>query len=113
MPHTPFIGPDGKDWPSVTEVGDVLAKPALYRFYADNGWDGAEQIKHDSAAIGQEFHDGIFHRFNGTTTPISLQAEQMVDEFFDEFVKPYQVVPIALEQKVINHAKRYHGSFDG
>ena len=115
MGHTDFVGPDGKNWPSVTEVCDVISKPGLYPFYGEHGTEGAKRIMEEAGAIGTEFHDEIFHRLNGSKNPIqpSPQACLMVDEFFNSFIKPYQVVPVALEQKVINYAKRYHGSYDG
>lgn len=115
MPHQDYIGPDGKPWPSVTEVGDVLSKPSLYRFYADNGWDGAIKIASEAASIGTEFHNEIYHRLSGLVNPNppKQQAKEMVDVFFKEFVTPYKVEPVILEQHVINNEKRYHGSFDG
>lgn len=115
MPHVEFTGPDGKPWPSVTEIGDVLSKPGLYRFYADNGWDGAEKIKIESGKIGTEFHNEVYHRLSGSANPDkpSAQALAMVETFFKEFVVPYKVTPIELEKHVVNSKYRYHGSFDG
>lgn len=116
MGHTPFVAPDGStDWPSITQVGDVIAKPGLYKFYAENGLEGAEKIKNETAGIGTQFHEGVYHRFNGSKPiiPITPQAQVMIDAFFDKFVTPYKVQPIRLEQKVWNLDLRTHGTFDG
>lgn len=115
MPHTPFTAPDGStDWPSVTQVGDVLAKPGLYKFYGEHGLDEAEAIKVAAGNIGTQFHEGVFHRFNGTTPTIPIaEAQALVDTFFEEFVKPYKVEPIQLETKVHSLEVRTHGTFDG
>lgn len=116
MSHTPFTAPNGDtDWPSVTQVGDVLAKPSLYKWFAEQGLENAERIKVEAGAIGTDYHTGIYHRFNGTvpTAPISAQAQGMVDKFFEEFVKPYKVEPESLEKKVYNEEFRTHGTYDG
>lgn len=114
MSHTPYIGPDGKEWPSVTRVGDVLAKPQLYAYYAKHGMDGATANKDAAAEVGKLFHDGIYHRFNGTqpTEPLTPQAQAMVDKLFDEFVKPYKVTVESMETKVISNEYRTHGTYD-
>lgn len=116
MAHSNFTAPNGDtDWPSVTQVGDVLAKPGLYKFYAEHGMEGAEVIKNDTASIGTQFHEGVFHQFNGSKPiiPMSAQAIGMVDSFFAGFVKPYKVEPISLEKKVWSETYRTHGTFDG
>ena len=93
----------------------MIAKPGLYKFYAENGLEGAEKIKNDTASIGTQFHEGVYHRFNGSkpAIPITPQAQGMIDAFFDKFVQPYKVQPISLEQKVWNIDLRTHGTFDG
>ncbi len=114
MAHSEFIGPDGKVWPSVTKVGDVLAKPQLYAWYAKHGVDGAKKIKDDAGDIGIMFHDGIYHRFNGTSpsTPLTPQAQNMVNAFFNEFVTPYKVQVESMETKVVSNEYRTHGTYD-
>lgn len=116
MGHTPFTAPNGDtDWPSITQVGDVLAKPSLYKWYGEKGLVEAERIKVETAAIGTEFHLGVYERLAGTPTRTALspQAQLMVDSFFDKFITPYKVQPISLEQKVFNEEHRTHGTFDG
>lgn len=114
MPHTPYIAPDGStDWPSVTEVGGIVAKPGLYKFYATHGMAGVQKILDDTALIGLEYHQGIHDRFRGKPETYTTIAKDMVDAFFNEFVAKYQVKPISLEQKVVNIPERYHGTYDG
>lgn len=116
MAHTGFIAPNGEsDWPSVTAVGDILAKPQLYKWYAEKGLEEAERIKVAAGSVGTQYHEGIYARFNGSqpTIPIEPQAQGMIDEFFKEFVKPYKVQPESLETKVHNLEVRTHGTYDG
>lgn len=114
MPHTEFIGPNGEtDWPSVTQVCDVPSKPQLYAFYAKHGLDGVAKILADTGDIGREFHGGIQARFEGKPEMYTTDAQAMVDAFFNDFVKPYKVVPITLETKVVSLKDRYHGTYDG
>lgn len=114
MGHTEYVGSDGKVWPSVTRVCDVLAKPQLYKWYAEKGLAEAERIKKSSGDIGTQYHEAIFARFNGTppSIPIEAQAQGMVDKFFKEFVTPYKVQPESLETKVVNEELRTHGTYD-
>lgn len=114
MPHTPYVAPNGEtDWPSVTEVGDVIAKPALYQFYAKHGTEGVRAILDATGLIGTEYHQGIQDRFTGKPETYTTNAKALVDAFFAEFVKPYNVQPITLESKVVNITERYHGTYDG
>lgn len=115
MPHTPYTSPTGEtDWPSVTEVMDVLSKPGLYQFYAKHGMEGVASILASTGDIGNEFHAGIQARFQGTQEVYTTtSAKEMVDAFFEDFVKPYNVKPITLETKVVSVANRYHGTYDG
>lgn len=93
----------------------MIAKPGLYPFYAKHGVNGAKGIMEWTAAIGTEFHEGVYARFMGvnSTITIGLRAQMMVDRFFAEFVAPYKVTPITLETKVVNLKERYHGTYDG
>ncbi len=115
MGHSEYIDPvSGKVWPSVTRVTDILAKPQLYAYYAKHGMEGATANKDAAASVGTMFHDGIYHRFNGTTPtePLTTQAQAMVDKFFDEFVKPYKVAVESMELKVVSNEFRTHGTYD-
>lgn len=116
MPHSPFTAPSGEtDWPSVSSIGDVIAKPGLYPFYAKHGVNGARGIMEWTADIGSQFHEAVYARLMGVspTGTIGLRANMMVDKFFKEFVVPYKVYPITLEKKVVNLQERYHGTYDG
>lgn len=115
MGHTSFISPTGEsDWPSVSQIGDVIAKPGLYPFYAKNGVNGAKAIMEWTAAIGTQFHEAVDARFAGRQPSIVIEprAQLMVDKFWKEFVDKYKVTPVSLEQKVVNLKERYHGTYD-
>lgn len=117
MPHTDFIAPNGDtDWPSVTGVLDVLAKPQLYRWYAKHGWDVAIQILTDSGDLGSKVHDEIHTRLLMGGQPgigIDPQVNKLVDKLWSDFIVPYNVKAVKLEQKVVSLEHRYHGTYDG
>jgi hypothetical protein len=75
--------------------------------------DGVAKILADTGDIGKEFHGGIQARFEGKPEVYTTDAKAMVDAFFNDFVKPYNVTPITLETKVVNLKDRYHGTYDG
>jgi hypothetical protein len=116
LPHTPFIAPTGEsDWPSVTQIVGVIAKPQLMAWYAKVGTEEVKRVLNSTGDLGSEVHAEIYSRFNGTVPdiPITVVATKMADSFFEKFVKPFKVEPIELEKKVINTEHRYHGTFDG
>lgn len=116
MPHTPFISPTGEtDWPSVTQITGVIAKPQLMAWYAKVGTDEAKRVLDSTGDLGSQVHSEIFARFSGTTPDmeVSVEAKGMVDDFWEKFVIPFKVEPVSLEKKVVSLEHRYHGTFDG
>lgn len=109
MSHTPFVGPDGSAWPSVTEVLGIVSKPFLWDWYKRevyksglDGWKKCEKAYEDGCTYGSEAHNAL------ENWDLSNPAAKLIyDEFcpkVDEFV--------VQEIKVINKAHRYHGTAD-
>lgn len=117
MPHTPFIAPTGEtDWPSVTQIVGVIAKPQLMAWYAKVGTEEAKRVLDSTGDLGTQVHADIFNRLSGSvvdTTVITDTAKEMTDCFFEKFAEPFKAKPIELEKKVVSEEHRYHGTFDG
>lgn len=109
MAHTEYIGPDGKVWPSVTQVTDVIAKPGLYKFYGEHGNEKAKEILDKAAAIGTESHSQMeSYARDRNFVPTDRLAAACVREF----CAPYVTGFTAIETKIVHPALRYHGTFD-
>jgi hypothetical protein len=116
MPHTEFVSPDGKKWPSVTQIVDVINKPFLYRWYGKHGNKRATRILKASGTVGSAFHDAVEKRLTGTSfvdllPTLSSRTKYMMGEF-EKFVDEYDLRPLKLEGKVINEPLHYHGTYD-
>jgi|ERR1041385_273454 hypothetical protein len=110
MPHQKT--PDG--YLSVTEVLSLtIAKPFLLYWYGKNGTAKCEQIKRESQEIGTEIHEMIENRF-ATDIPIisNKRTAVMVNSFWNKFVIPYQVKPLALEVTIQDEKLKLQGTFD-
>lgn len=109
MTHTEYIGPDGKVWPSVTQVVDIIAKPGLYRFYGEHGNEKAKEILTASCNTGTQTHDALETYLKDRTVEPS---DRLASACVREFCAPYLVGVGAIETKVYNEQLRYHGTFD-
>lgn len=109
MPHTAFLGPGGEQWPSVTEVLGIVAKPFLMDWYKREvyksglaGWQKCEKIYEDGCNFGTEAHNAL------ETWNLAHPVAEMI---YDQFL-PHVYEFIAQEVKVVNNKYRYHGTAD-
>lgn len=109
MPHVEYEH-NGEKWPSVTEVTSLLSKPALYRWYAEKGWDECERIKNESTEYGRDMHAAIEAYFRGE--PIADKFTGLVSDLYREWIKPNNVEVLALEEHLVSEKLRYHGTPD-
>lgn len=107
--HTDYIGPDGKKWPSVTQITDVIAKPGLYKWYGELGYDKAKEVMDKAKDIGTATHDAIETYLRDRTV---MPTDKLAAACVREFCEPYVKAVGSLEQKVINTDLRYHGTYD-
>jgi len=109
LPHV-----DYKDYPSVTRVKDILAKPFLYGWYAKLGWTKCEKIKKESQDIGLEVHETIEQRLlNKSVTTKSPQVLELVDAVFTSFIDLNKPQIVWLEKHLISEKHKTHGTCDG
>jgi len=99
---------------SVTEVLNLsIPKPFLNFWYGKYGTEKCNQIKRESQEIGIEVHKLIEERFkNGEASPGTPRAVQMEVNFWEQFVIPYNVKPIALEKSYKCSKYKIQGTFD-
>ena len=105
---------DGQWYPRVTRIVDMKAKPALYRFYAMNGFDGAKAISQKSAEEGTAVHEAVEKILIGQR-PGDMPATIVPSvRAFLEFIKEnkIKVDPTHVERRIMNPEHRYAGTID-
>ena len=103
---------DGLWYPRVTSIVSIKAKPALYKFYADQGsFKLAESIKAKSADEGTLIHETIEAILAGNTVPVPHSIKPAIDAFL-EFKKNNEIVPMKVEERVISKNHWYAGTVD-
>lgn len=104
---------DGAWYPRVTKIVEIKAKPALYKFYAEVGFDEGEEIKAKSASEGTLIHETFEALLTGkqpTIDPSIAPAIAAATEFLTE--NKIQVDPAFVERRVLNYGHRYAGTVD-
>lgn len=113
MPHLDnFKGSDGKKWPSVTELLTIIAKPGLFYWYSQEGFQGANDIAEAARQFGRKVHEGIEAGIAGTEEPkLSMRQRELVTRALT-WIKESEFEVIAQEQHVVHEELKYHGTFD-
>jgi hypothetical protein len=111
VPHTEFIGKDGKVWPSVTTILGNSPKPWLDSWYKK--WGALADRKTKAATdIGSDFHLGVEAFCDETAyVPKSQRVAMMLDKFA-RWADTSGLEVIEKELHVVSREHRYHGSFD-
>src|ERR1051326_877315 len=112
MAHKNYTDPSGFLYLSVTESLNVIAKPALYFWYAKHGWAGANRIKEDAGRFGTSVHDAIEAKLKGKRIKqLKGRAKELVDLAF-QFVDQKNFFVFDTEVEVINESEKYNGTAD-
>ena len=104
---------DGAWYPRVTKIVEIKAKPALYKFYAEVGFDEGEKIKAASAGEGTLIHEAfeaILIGQNPVIDPSIAPAITAACEFLQ--TNKIHVDPAFVERRVVNYEHRYAGTID-
>ena len=106
-------GIDGKWYPRVTKIVEIKAKPQLYKFYAETGFDAGEKIKAESAREGTLIHETFEKILIGENPPVDPSIKAAI-EAATEFIgtNRIQVDPEFVERRVVNYEHRYAGTID-
>lgn len=103
---------DGIWYPRVTSIISIKAKPALYKFYADqSSFSAAESIKSKSADEGTLIHETIEAILAGNAVAIPHSIQPAINAFM-EFKKKNEIVPMKIEERVISKKNWYAGTVD-
>lgn len=104
---------DGAWYPRVTKIVEIKAKPQLYKFYAEVGFDEGEEIKAQSASEGTLIHEtleAILVGKNPTIDPSIAPAITAAQEFIK--TNTIHVDPAFVERRVVNYEHGYAGTID-
>lgn len=103
---------DGIWYPRVTAITSIKAKPALYKFYAEQeNFKAGEAIKTKSAKEGTLIHDTIEAILSGKEAVIPDSIKPAMNAFL-EFKKQNKIVPHKIEERVISKKHKYAGTID-
>lgn len=103
---------DGIWYPRVTAIVSIKAKPALYKFYADQAsFAAADAIKNKSAEEGTLIHETIEAILKGEIPSISNAVAPVVTAFLD-FRKQNEVIPHQIETRIVSKKHHYAGTLD-
>ncbi len=103
---------DGVWYPRVTSIVSIKAKPALYKFYAEQGnFSAAEAIKTKSADEGTLIHETIEAILAGKTVPIPHSIQPAISAFV-EFKKNNEIIPMKVEERVVSKNHWFAGTVD-
>ncbi len=105
---------EGLWYPRVTKIVDIKAKPALYQFYGQVGFENGKAISQRSAEEGTAVHEAVEKIMIGQKPgDMPSQIVPAVRAFL-EFIKgvKIKVNPEHVERRIINPEHRYAGTID-
>lgn len=103
---------DGVWYPRITSILSIKAKPALYRFYAEqSSFAAAEKMKNQSADEGTLLHETVEAILAGKKIDIPFPILPAVDAFL-KFQKNNDIVPHKIEERIISNKHNYAGTID-
>ena len=105
---------DGVWYPRVTRIVSIKAKPALYRFYAEqSSFAESERVKNRSTEEGTAVHEAVEGILTGRRISVSPAIAPAVAAF-EEFIKErgIHVEPEYVERRVAHGTHRYAGTVD-
>lgn len=103
---------DGTWYPRVTSIVAIKAKPALYRFYADQpSYAAAEAMKEKSAQEGTMVHEVIEGLLGEKPISIPDNLVPLVTAFH-AFQKQHEIIPHQIETQIVSRRHAYAGTID-
>ncbi len=108
-----FYEVDGKKYPRVTTILNIIHRPELERWRGELGNVEANRIRDDTAEIGTSLHNvcHLFNRDQSFEMPVTSQIGQMFNTYRRWFEKVIDTV-VETEQLVISKKFGYAGTFD-
>lgn len=115
MPHQAYVGNDGREWPSVTEITGIAPKPWLLQWYrasvmksGKKGWLANEKLSEKGKAVGTETHTQIETILRGgkSDNPLALACIKALLEYAPD------VEIESIEMHMVDTQYKVHGSLD-
>lgn len=104
---------DGVWYPRVTKIVEIKSKPQLYKFYAEVGLKGGEDIKTKSASEGTLIHETFEKILLGENPPIDPSIAPAIKAAVNFLQEHHiQVDPEYVEKQMVNYNHRYAGTID-
>ncbi len=105
---------NGVWYPRVTRIVDMKAKPALYRFYGEVGFDNGQRISQRSAEEGTAVHEAVERLLIGEKAGNVIATIAPSIYAFIDFLKHHkiEVEPAHVERRIVNTEHRYAGTID-
>lgn len=114
MSHKDYIGPDGKIWPSVTQIAALLPQEWKWGWYKSevkkagwNGWLKCEKASEDGMKLGTQIHAELESMILDNNQDVSNEAQAMFDKT-NPLIEEY----IAVEKHLVNDCWNYAGTAD-
>jgi len=113
MPHQDLTI-DGEKWPSVSEVGALLAKPDLNRWREYKGTKEANRISKEAADRGRALHDLVERHLKGEAITFCGEAKELEPTFkvWFEWWTASGYKGVIQEAHVVSQKYKYHGTLD-
>jgi len=103
---------EGTWYPRVTSITSIKAKPALYKFYAQQAnFAAGEAIKNKSAQEGTLLHNTVEAMLKGDEFPAPESIAPAISSF-KEFRKQHEIIPYKIEERIISKKHHYAGTLD-
>lgn len=108
-----FYNVDGKKYPRVTTILEIIRRPELERWRGELGNVEANRIRDDMAQIGTSLHNvcRVFNRDQSFEMPSTSQIGQMFDTYRQWFEMVIDTV-IETEHLAVSKKFGYAGTFD-
>lgn len=108
---------DGTRVPSVTQVLQVVAKPALIQWANRVGLEGvnAEEYRNETAVIGTTAHAMVEHYFRNVVADIEEELRVQALPGFRNFLRwrhAHDVMPVLMETPFVSEQHGYGGTVD-
>ncbi len=120
MPHVDFVGPDGKKWPSASELCSIIPQPWIFSWYRNSvfkhgkrGWQKNLATSNRGMRIGTDVHgliEGFIRKEQYEANP-KYNSQAIADALYDK-VNPMVESYIEIEPKVVSERLRIHGTAD-
>lgn len=103
---------NGKKYPRMAKVLEVIPKPEFYRWYGKHGYDKCKSIIEDRAAFGTRCHSEFEHLLNGEDVWCDNDEMTETMNMFAKWIEAHNVSPIHTEYMIFDDDISLAGTAD-